>query len=125
VNKEAKILFEEERAMETKHAVRHTDDQRFDAEVLNADRPVLVDFWAPWCGPCRAIGPILEELADEYGGRLDVVKVNVDENPVTAGRYGVRSIPTLLLIKGGEVQETRVGMLPKDKLADLISRNLA
>lgn len=111
--------------MEARHTVKHVDDRCFDEVVLNGEKPVLVDFWAPWCSPCRAIGPVLEELADEYGGRLDVVKVNVDENPLTAGRYGVRGIPTLLFIEDGAVRETKVGMAPKDELAALIERNLS
>jgi thioredoxin 1 len=110
--------------MDTNNAVKHADDHTFEATVLKAENLALVDFWAPWCGPCRAIGPILEELAGEYGARLDVVKINVDENPQTAQKYGVRSIPTLLFIKDGQVQETKVGMAPKDELAAIIDRNL-
>jgi len=110
--------------MDTKHTVKHADDHTFEADVLKGDKLALVDFWAPWCGPCRAIGPILEELAGEYGSRLDVVKINVDESPQTAQKYGVRSIPTLLFIKNGQVQETQIGMVPKGELAAIIDRNL-
>lgn len=87
-------------------------------------KPTLVDFWAPWCGPCRAIGPILEEIAGEYKDRVNVVKVNVDDNQVTASRYNVRSIPTLIVVKNGQVTETQVGLLSKKQLAALIDKNL-
>jgi thioredoxin 1 len=110
--------------MSTQELVKHADDNNFEAMVLKNDKPVLVDFWAPWCGPCRAIGPILEELAGEYSERVNVVKVNVDDNPKTAGQYGVRSIPTLLMIKDGKVKDTSVGMASKNQLAGLIDRNL-
>jgi len=110
--------------MDMKHVVKYTNDDNFETDVLKKGRPVLVDFWAPWCGPCRAIGPILEALAGEYGERLDVVKVNIDESPKTAQQFGVRSIPTLLLIKDGQVQETKIGMAPREDLAAIIDRNL-
>jgi thioredoxin 1 len=83
-----------------------------------------VDFWASWCGPCRAIGPILEELAAQYNDRINVVKVNVDDNPATASQYGVQSIPTLIMIKNGKVQDTQIGLLSKNQLAALIDKNL-
>ena len=110
--------------MATQEYVKHADDSNFDKVVLKANKTVLVDFWAPWCGPCRAVGPILEEIAQEYGDRLEVVKLNVDDNPQTAARYGVRSIPTLLLISEGKVQETQVGMVPKKQLKALIDGKL-
>ncbi|KQC10538.1 MAG: thioredoxin [Smithella sp. SDB] len=104
--------------------VKHADDSNFNTLVLKAVKPSLVDFWAPWCGPCRAIGPILEELAAEYNDRINIVKVNVDDNPVTASQYGVQSIPTLMFIKNGRVQDTNIGLLSKDKLAELLTKNL-
>jgi thioredoxin 1 len=110
--------------MAEKEYVIHADDSMFEALALNTDSPALVDFWAPWCGPCRAIGPVLEELAQEYSGRVNVVKVNVDESPETSRKYGVRSIPTLLFIRGGQVHDTQIGSLPKAQLAAFIDRNL-
>ena len=104
--------------------VKHADDRNFKTLVLKEEKPTLVDFWAPWCGPCRAIGPILEELAAQYNDRVNVVKVNVDDNPATAAQYGVRSIPTLLLVKNGTVQETQIGLLSKKQLAALLDKNL-
>ena len=104
--------------------VKHADDRTFNTLVLNEEKPTLVDFWAPWCGPCRAIGPILEEIAADYNERVNVVKVNVDDNPATSAQYGVRSIPTLLLVKNGKVQETQIGLLSKNQLTALLDRNL-
>lgn len=104
--------------------VKHADDSNFSEVVLKEQKPTLVDFWAPWCGPCRAIGPILEELAAEYNDRVNVVTVNVDDNPATASQYGVRSIPTLILVKNGKVQDTQIGLLSKKQLAALLDRNL-
>ena len=91
-------------------------DNNFQAEVLESDKPVLVDFWAPWCGPCRVIAPSLEEIADEQADSLRIVKLNVDENQQTAARYGVMSIPTLIVFKNGEPAKTIVGALPKKRL---------
>lgn len=91
-------------------------DQSFEEEILNAKGVSLVDFWAPWCGPCRIIGPIVDELAQEYAGRANIVKLNVDENPATAGRFGIQGIPTLLLFKDGELIDTIVGVQPKETL---------
>jgi thioredoxin 1 len=104
--------------------VKHADDSNFGTMVLKGVKPTLVDFWAPWCGPCRAIGPILEELAAEYGAKVNVVKVNVDDNPATASQYGVRSIPTLLLVKNGKVEDTQIGLLSKNQLVALLDRHL-
>ena len=95
-------------------------DDNFEDEVLNADQPVLVDFWATWCGPCRQVAPIIEDLADEFEGRAKVGKVDVDDNPQTAQQFGVRSIPTLLFFKDGEVQETLVGASGKKPLKDTL-----
>ena len=95
-------------------------DSNFDQDVLKSETPVLVDFWAAWCGPCRAIAPIVDELATEYAGKVKVGKLNTDDNPGTAMRYGIRGIPTLLLFKGGQVVDQRVGALPKPELLKML-----
>jgi thioredoxin 1 len=100
-------------------------DQDFESEVINADVPTLVDFWAPWCGPCRMVAPIVEELAGEYEGRVKFVKLNTDENPAVSGRYGIRSIPTLLVFKDGEVKGQIVGFRPKSELKNRLDSVLA
>ena len=97
---------------------REVTDANFDQEVLKADKPVLVDFWAPWCGPCRMVAPIVEELAEEYDGKVEFVKVNTDDNPNTAVKYGIRSIPTLLVFKDGELAGQIIGFRPKSDLKE-------
>ena len=104
--------------------IHSATDTTFDTNVLKNNTLVLVDFWAEWCGPCRAVAPILEELSNDFDGRVKIVKVNIDENPDTPTKYGVRSIPTLMLFKGGQVLETQVGVLPKQALADWLNRSL-
>ncbi|UTW51942.1 thioredoxin TrxA [bacterium SCSIO 12827] len=100
-----------------------TDDS-FETDVLGSSEPVLVDFWAEWCGPCKQIAPALEELASELEGKVTVAKLNIDDNPSTPGKYGVRGIPTLMLFKNGEVAATKIGALPKSKLQEWLEQNI-
>ena len=104
--------------------IKHITDTSFDADVLKSDRPVLVDFWAEWCGPCKSIAPILEEVAKEYGDKLRVAKLNIDENPKTPGEYGIRGIPTLILFKNGVPAAQKVGAMAKGQLTSFIDSNI-
>ncbi len=99
-------------------------DASFDLDVLKSDAPVVVDFWAEWCGPCKMIGPALEEIAAAMGSKVKIVKINIDENPQTPSKYGVRGIPTLMMFKGGEVAATKVGAAPKGQLQSWIEQSL-
>jgi thioredoxin 1 len=106
------------------NAVIYATDASFDADILKSDLAVLVDYWAPWCGPCKMIAPILDEIAADYAGRLKVVKINIDEEEQSAARFGVRNIPTLMLFKDGELQATKVGALSKSQLSAFIDSHL-
>ena len=105
--------------------IKHTTDASFDADVLKSATPVLVDFWAEWCGPCKMIAPILDELAPAYQGKVQIAKMNVDENRAVPAQFGIRGIPTLMLFKGGELVATKVGALGKAQLAAFIDQQLA
>jgi thioredoxin 1 len=102
----------------------HTSDSNFEADVLKSAKPVLIDFWAEWCGPCKMIAPILDEAADEYADRLTVAKLNIDENPNTAQKFGIRSIPTLMLFKDGAVHAQKLGAMSKSQLTAFLETNL-
>ena len=104
--------------------IKHISDASFEADVLQSDKPVLVDYWAEWCGPCKMIAPILDETAKEYGERLQIAKMNVDENRDVPAKFGIRGIPTLMLFKGGQLAATKVGALNKAQLAQFIDSNL-
>jgi thioredoxin 1 len=104
--------------------ILHVTDESFEQDVLQSDSPVLVDYWAEWCGPCKAIAPILEEIAAEYDGKLRIAKLNIDDNPGTPPKYGIRGIPTLMLFKGGNVEATKVGTVSKSQLAAFIDSNI-
>lgn len=103
----------------------HTTDATFEQEVVQSALPVLLDFWAPWCGPCKMIAPILDEISKEFEGKVTVAKLNIDENPAQPPKFGVRGIPTLMLLKNGQVAATRVGALSKSQLVDFLKTNLA
>ena len=104
--------------------IHHVTDANFEPEVLQADKPVLVDYWAEWCGPCKMIAPILDEVAKEYSGRLKIAKLNIDENQATPPKYGIRGIPTLMLFKNGNLAATKVGALSKSQLMAFIDSNI-
>ncbi len=104
--------------------ILHLTDDSFEEDVIKSSDPVLVDYWAEWCGPCKMIAPILEEIASEYGGRIKVAKLNIDDNPQTPPKYGIRGIPTLMLFKDGNVEATKVGALSKSQLTAFIDSNI-
>ncbi|MDX9745232.1 MAG: thioredoxin [Syntrophales bacterium] len=105
-------------------AILHVTDDTFETDILKADKPALVDFWANWCGPCRALGPIIEEVADQFKGQVRVSKINIDDNPKVTAQYGVMSIPTLILFKDGEPVERLVGLVAKERLEEFIKKAL-
>jgi len=104
--------------------ILYVTDDTFEADVINSSAPVLVDYWAEWCGPCKMIAPILEEIASEYSGKIKVAKLNIDDNPQTPPKYGIRGIPTLMLFKNGEVEATKVGALSKSQLTAFLDSNI-
>jgi len=118
------VKFIIERIIIMAEDILEIDDSTFDAEVLKSNKPVLIDFWAPWCGPCRAISPLVEQLAGEFGDKIKFVKCNVDDNPISPGKYGIRSIPTLMFFKDGNVVDQVIGIVAKSKLEEVINKIL-
>ena len=104
--------------------IQHVSDESFDSDVLNSDVPVLVDYWAEWCGPCKVIAPVLEEIASEYDGKIKICKLDIDANEATPPKYGIRGIPTLMLFKNGNVEATKVGALSKSQLTAFLDSNI-
>jgi thioredoxin 1 len=104
--------------------IQHVSDESFDSDVLNSDVPVLVDYWAEWCGPCKVIAPVLEEIASEYDGKIKICKLDIDANETTPPKYGIRGIPTLMLFKNGNVEATKVGALSKSQLTAFLDSNI-
>ena len=104
--------------------IKHTSDASFEADVLQSDKPVLLDFWAEWCGPCRSIAPALDELAAAYEGKLQIVKMNIDENTATPARFGIRGIPTLMVFKNGQLAATKVGAMTKAQMTALVDQHI-
>ena len=103
-------------------AILELNDSSFDTEVINSDKPVLVDFWAPWCGPCKALGPVIDEISNDFVDKVKVGKVNVDENPEISMKFGIRSIPTLMVFKNGEVQDQIIGAVPKSEIEKALEK---
>jgi thioredoxin 1 len=114
-----------ERIIHMADGIMEIEDSSFDAEIINSDKPAVVDFWAPWCGPCKAIGPILDDLAKTYGDKVKFTKCNVDDNPVTPGKFGIKAIPTLIFFKDGEVSDQITGMVAKSKLEEALNNVLS
>ena len=104
--------------------IAHISDESFEEEVLQSEQPVLIDYWAEWCGPCKIIGPVLDEIATEYSDRLKVVKLNIDDNPKTPPKYGIRGIPTLMVFRNGQVEATKVGAVSKAQLTAFLDENI-
>ena len=114
--------FEKERMKIMAEGIMDIDDGNFEDEVLQADKPVMVDFWAPWCGPCKAIGPMVEDLANDFGDKVKFTKCNVDNSPITPSKYGIKAIPTLIFFKNGDVVEQITGMVAKSKLEEALNK---
>jgi thioredoxin 1 len=118
------VQIQQEDTPMSSELIKHTTDASFDADVLQADRPVLVDYWAEWCGPCKMIAPILDDVAEQYGDKIQIAKMNVDENRDVPAKFGIRGIPTLMIFKDGQLAATKVGALSKAQLTAFIDGNL-